>query len=128
MLGQTDDHVALTVDDRAALAVWISLVVVRDVVWTRITRRTADRSLELWRQVAVAAPDSRRRRMTLAAFAAWLTGDGAQAHAQSTVCTRSPRTTRWLGSSQSASSGGLDPRTWVGLATEDVLRAVPGLS
>jgi hypothetical protein len=129
MLGQTDDHVALTVEDRAALAVWTSLVVVRDVAWTRITRRTADRSLELWRQVAVAAPaEFEAPAMTLAAFAAWLSGDGAQSQcALDRVHAVAPHYSmaRLV---QSALSGGLDPRTWVGLATEDVLRAVPGLS
>ncbi|MFD1826671.1 MULTISPECIES: DUF4192 domain-containing protein [Mumia] len=127
--GDEDEPVVISAEDRALLAVWASLVIIRDVAWTMITHDNAVRSLELWRQVAVSAPlPFEVPALTLAAFAAWLSGDGAQAQcALDRVRVVAPDYSMAV-LIQSALSGCLDPRSWVGMGTEEVLRSVPGLS
>lgn len=68
-----DEHVAI-------MAVWASSKAVRDLLWDTITRKTAVTSLELWTQVvqSTVAPYEPAV-LCLAAFAAWLSGDGTQA-------------------------------------------------
>jgi len=67
-------------DDLALLAVWVSAVAVRDAVWGLIDRGNARDMLRVWSQVARAAvPPFEPAVLCLAAFAAWLSGDGAQA-------------------------------------------------
>ncbi|MGH1562758.1 DUF4192 domain-containing protein [Mumia sp. DW29H23] len=120
---------ALSAADKAALSVWTSLVVVRDVLWAGITRDNALESLALWREVAVSAVRPfEAAPLTLAAFAAWLAGDGAQAQcALDRVREVAPRYSM-AGLVQTALSGCLDPAHWEGMSTDDILRTVPGLS
>ena len=66
--------------DLVRLSVWMSSVAVRDAVWARITRDNADAMLGLLVQVSRSVvPPFEPAVLSLAAFAAWLTGDGAQA-------------------------------------------------
>ncbi|MCL8250260.1 DUF4192 domain-containing protein [Aeromicrobium fastidiosum] len=66
--------------DLVRVAVWVSGVEVRDAVWARITRETADDMLRVLTLVAGSVvPPFEPAVLSLAAFAAWLTGDGAQA-------------------------------------------------
>lgn len=62
------------------VAVWASCTPVRDAVWARIDRENATGHLQVLTQVSqrVVAPYEPAV-LSLAAFAAWLTGDGAQA-------------------------------------------------
>ncbi|MGH3423178.1 MAG: DUF4192 domain-containing protein, partial [Nocardioidaceae bacterium] len=70
----------LTEDEVAVLSVWTSLIVVRDVLWARLTRANAQDHLTMWRQVAArVVPPYEPPTLSLAAFAAWLSGSGAQA-------------------------------------------------
>ncbi|MBW9211540.1 DUF4192 domain-containing protein [Mumia sp. zg.B53] len=119
----------LVPDDVAALSVWTSLVVVRDVLWSRITPANALASLTMWREVAVSAvAPFQAAPLTLAAFAAWLAGDGAQAQcALDRVAEVAPRYSM-AALVQQALTECLDPAHWEGFDTDDVLRTVPGLS
>jgi hypothetical protein len=66
--------------DLLRLAAWLSSVDVRDAVWARITRETADDMLRVLMTVSGSVvPPFEPAVLSLAAFAAWLTGDGAQA-------------------------------------------------
>jgi hypothetical protein len=66
--------------DVVRVAVWLASVDVRDAVWARITRETADEMLRVLTLVAGSVvPPFEPAVLSLAAFAAWLTGDGAQA-------------------------------------------------
>jgi hypothetical protein len=70
----------LSDDDLVRLSVWMSAVVVRDAVWARVTRDNADHMLGLLSQVSRSVvPPFEPAVLSLAAFAAWLTGDGVQA-------------------------------------------------
>lgn len=71
---------AMTDVELATLATWVSSVQVRDHVWSRMTRETADTTLSLWTLVAQTVVEPFEAPvLCLAAFAAWLAGDGAQA-------------------------------------------------
>jgi hypothetical protein len=73
-IGRLDDG------DVVRLAVWTSAVAVRDAVWARITCDNAETMLGLLTQVSRSVvPPFEPAVLSLAAFAAWLTGDGAQA-------------------------------------------------
>jgi hypothetical protein len=66
--------------DLLRVAAWSSSIDVRDAVWGRITRETADDMLRVLTAVSAAVvPPFEPAVLSLAAFAAWLTGDGAQA-------------------------------------------------
>ncbi len=69
----------LSDDDIARFSVWMTAIQVRDEVWNQITADTADGMLRLLTLVSrsVVAPFEPAV-LSLAAFAAWLTGDGAQ--------------------------------------------------
>ncbi|WP_370619352.1 DUF4192 domain-containing protein [Mumia sp. Pv 4-285] len=123
------DGVVLSIPDKAALAVWTSLIVVRDVLWSRITHSNAAVSLATWREVGVSAvAPFQAAPLTLAAFSAWLSGDGAQAQcALDRVAEVAPGYSM-AGLVQTTLTGCLDPRAWQGIGEDDVLRTVPGLS
>ncbi len=80
---------ALTVDEVAELAVSVQRVVGRDAAWSMMTRSNAARHLELWRAVMQSVPDALLPPVGgLAAFAAWLSGNGVLAsHAAERVLT-----------------------------------------
>lgn len=66
--------------DTLRMCVWVSSVLVRDVVWQRIRRENARPMLRVWAHVARHAPPPfEPGPLCLAAFAAYLVGDGAQA-------------------------------------------------
>lgn len=66
--------------DLATLAIWVSSVGVRDEVWACMRRETAEAALALWTTVAQSVVEPFEPPvLCLAAFAAWLVGDGAQA-------------------------------------------------
>ena len=70
----------LTDAELAMLAIWVSSVQVRDDVWSRMRRDTAETTLALWTAVAQSVVEPFEAPvLCLAAFAAWLAGDGTQA-------------------------------------------------
>lgn len=72
---------ALPTDEEMALImVWCSVILVRDDLWSQFSRETADAWLALLTHIAQSAVKPFEPAvLSLAAFAAWLTGDGAQA-------------------------------------------------
>lgn len=69
----------LTDDDMVRVSVWVSSVAVRDAVWGRITRENSVDMLQVLMQVCHSVvPPFEPAVLSLTAFAAWLTGDGAQ--------------------------------------------------
>lgn len=80
IIARYDGGGALDDDDRATLAIWVSSIQVRDAVWSTFDRDNAATALKLWTDIAqhVVEPFEAPV-LCLAAFAAWLTGDGAQA-------------------------------------------------
>ncbi len=70
----------LTEPVAAALSVWCSITCFRDLAWSHITRDAASMHLALWSAVARrVVPPYEPAVLSLAGFAAWLSGDGATA-------------------------------------------------
>ena len=71
---------AVTPGRAAVLAVWCSFIPVRDVAWSSMTPADAVSHLALWTAVSQrVVPPYEPAVLALAAFAAWLSGDGASA-------------------------------------------------
>lgn len=69
----------LSDDDIARFSVWMDAIQVRDEVWNQITAETADDMLRLLTLMSRSVvPPFEAAVLSLTAFAAWLTGDGAQ--------------------------------------------------
>lgn len=69
----------LTDDDLVRLAVWACRVEVRDAILGRMSRDNSHDMLRIFTRLAQnVVPPCEPAALTLAAFAAWLTGDGAQ--------------------------------------------------
>lgn len=80
MLRQTAAGVDISDEEAAALSVWVSSMSVRDALWSRFTPDNSEPALRLMVRVAgVVVPPYEPAVLALAAFAAWLGGDGAQA-------------------------------------------------
>ena len=75
-----EEPVGVSDSEAAQLSVWCSLVVVRDLAWSRIDRADAARFVAVWSAVSrrVVAPYEPAV-LSLAGFAAWVSGDGATA-------------------------------------------------
>jgi hypothetical protein len=70
----------LSDEEVTTFSVWMSSIQVRDEVWAQITAETADDMLRLLTLMSRSVvPPFEPGVLSLAAFAAWLTGDGAQA-------------------------------------------------
>ena len=71
---------AMSDADAAALSVWCSMTCFRDLAWCRMTRDNAWAHLAVWSAVARrVVPPYEPAVLSLAGFAAWLSGDGASA-------------------------------------------------
>ena len=78
--GQAGGSGALSDVDAAALSVWCSVTCLRDLAWSRIDRTHAGRHLALWSALARrVVPPYEPAVLSLAGFAAWVSGDGATA-------------------------------------------------
>ena len=74
------DSGVLSDEEAAIFSVWASSIPVRDGLWARMRRENAEDWLVLLTQVSQrAVPPFEPAILSLAAFAAWLTGDGVQA-------------------------------------------------
>ena len=70
----------LTDEQSLRLAVWATILPVRDALWSLITPQSARDMVGLWSHVARCAPPPMSPpSLTLAGFASWLSGDGALA-------------------------------------------------
>ena len=70
----------LTDDQSLRLAMWATILPVRDALWALITPQSARDMVGLWSRVACCAPPPKSPpSLTLAGFASWLSGDGALA-------------------------------------------------
>lgn len=75
-----DTPESLTADQVAELAVAVQQIGSRDAAWSMMTRATAARHLGVWRVVMQSVPDELLPPVgSLAAFAAWLSGNGVLA-------------------------------------------------
>jgi hypothetical protein len=80
LLARVDAGGNITDEEAASLSVWVSTIAVRDAWWGRFTEDTAESAFALMARVArVVVPPYEPAVLSLTAFAAWLTGDGAQA-------------------------------------------------
>ncbi|MGI8536812.1 MAG: DUF4192 domain-containing protein [Mycobacteriales bacterium] len=122
-------HWPLADDEVAVLSVWASVVVVRDVLWSGIERRNATARLELWRHVAQrVVPPFEPAVLSLAGFAAWLSGHGAESRCALDRALSADPTYSMAHLLMSALDGGLPPGVWEGLPVGDVLGTVSGLT
>ena len=70
----------LTDDQAIRLAMWATILPLRDALWALITPESARTMVGLWSHVArCAPPGSSAPSLSLAGFASWLSGDGALA-------------------------------------------------
>ncbi len=83
---------SLSVEDIAAMAVAVQSIPARDVAWALMSRQTSRRHFDLWRVVMQSVPDDLLSPVgSLAAFAAWLNGNGVLAsHAAERVLAVDP--------------------------------------
>ena len=74
------DGERLTADEAGRTLAGVQVVEVRDVAWSEMSRATAARHVDLWRDLVRRAPnDLLAPPAALLGFAAWLAGDGALA-------------------------------------------------
>ena len=107
-------------DDVVRLAVWVSIVPVRDEVWRQITPTTARDMLRFLTIVCRGVvPPFEPAVLSLTAFAAWLCGDGAQALIAVERALASDRGYSMAKLILRILEGGVAPSAWV---------AMPGLS
>lgn len=80
ILGRALAHGRLLDGDALRIAAWVSSIGVRDAVWARIDRDNAAEMLRVLTLVSgIVVPPFEPAVLSLTSFAAWLTGDGAQA-------------------------------------------------
>jgi hypothetical protein len=107
-------------DDLVRLSIWMSSIAVRDAVWARITRDNADAMLGLLTQASRSVvPPFEPAILSLAAFAAWLTGDGAQALIAVERALESDPKYSMAGLILQLLEGGVSPSHWSGFSADD---------
>lgn len=100
-------------EEAAELAMAVQVVPARDEAWASMTRRTAEQHLEIWSRLAREVPDEFLAPVgSLAAFAAWLSGNGTLAsHAVDRVLSVAPGYSM-AKLIEEALIRVVDPRTW----------------
>ena len=80
LLGRVEAGGQVSEREAAAVSVWVNALSVRDALWDRFTLDRAEAAFALMSRVAqLVVPPYEPGVLALTAFAAWLTGDGAQA-------------------------------------------------
>ena len=103
----------LTDDDVARFSVWVSGIEVRDEVWSQITPKTADDMLRVLTLMSGSVvPPFEPAVLSLTAFAAWLTGDGAQSLIAVERALEADRTYSMAGLILQMLEGGVPPSHW----------------
>lgn len=101
------------------LAVWMSAISVRDAVWALITPDNAGTMLALLTQVSRSVvPPFEPAVLSLAGFAAWLTGDGAQALIAVERALESDPDYSMAALILKLVEGGVSPSHWAGFASD----------
>jgi hypothetical protein len=103
-------------DDLVRFSVWVSGIAVRDEVWGQITAESADDMLQLLTLVSRSVvPPFEPAVLSLAAFAAWLTGDGAQALIAVERALHADRRYSMAGLILQLLEGGVSPSHWLAI-------------
>ena len=111
--GRLDD------DGIVRLSIWLSAISVRDAVWARITTESADAMLALLTQLSRnVVPPFEPAVLSLTAFAAWLTGDGAQALIAVERALKADPHYSMAGLILQLLEGGVSPSHWSGYPAE----------
>ncbi len=106
----------LTDEEVTRFSVWMSTVPVRDEVWGQITAETADDMLRLLTLVSRSVvPPFEPAVLSLTAFAAWLTGDGAQSLIAVERALRADQTYSMARLMLQMLEGGIAPSHWSAL-------------
>lgn len=112
--------------DLLRMAAWASCVAVRDAMWSRITRENADDMLRVLTTVSGSVvPPFEPAVLSLTAFAAWLTGDGAQALIAVERALRSDPDYSMAATILEILEAGVSPAHWAGFGTEDDSLSTP---
>ena len=102
--------------DLTRFSIWMSSVPVRDEVWNQITAETADDMLRILTLVSRSVvPPFEPAVLSLAAFAAWLTGDGAQSLIAVERALHADRTYSMARLMLQMLEGGVSPAHWLAL-------------
>ena len=106
----------LSDDEVTRFSVWMSSIRVRDEVWGQITAETADDMLRLLALMSRSVvPPFEPGVLSLAAFAAWLTGDGAQALIAVERALDADRAYSMAGLMLQMLEGGVPPSRWLAI-------------
>jgi hypothetical protein len=106
----------LTDEEVTRFSVWMSTIPVRDEVWGQITAETADDMLRLLTLVSRSVvPPFEPAVLSLTAFAAWLTGDGAQSLIAVERALRADQTYSMARLMLQMLEGGIAPSHWSAL-------------
>lgn len=116
-----DDPAALTDVDVAVLAAWASVIPVRDQIWSMMSRESATRWLRLFTHAAgFTVPPYEPAVLCLAAFAAWLVGDGAQAHIAASMALDVDAGYTMAHLILQILESGMPPSSWTGFEPQEV--------
>lgn len=106
--------------DLLRIAVWVSSIEVRDAVWGLMHRENADDVLRVLTQVCGSVvPPFEPAVLSLTAFAAWLTGDGAQSLIAVERALRADPDYSMARLVLEILQHGVPPHTWTGFADAD---------
>jgi hypothetical protein len=109
----------LSDDDVVRFAVWMNGIPVRDEVWAQITAETAEDMLRLLTLISRSVvPPFEPAVLSLAAFAAWLTGDGAQSLIAVERALEADRQYSMARLMLEMLEGGVSPSHWIALQAE----------
>ena len=106
----------LSDEEVTRFSVWMSSIEVRDEVWGQITAETADDMLRLLTLISSSVvPPFEPAVLSLTAFAAWLTGDGAQALIAVERALAADQEYSMAGLMLQMLEGGVSPSHWLAL-------------
>lgn len=109
-------------EDLTRFSVWMSSIPVRDEVWGQITADTADDMLRILTLVSrTVVPPFEAAVLSLTAFAAWLTGDGAQALIAVERALDADRKYSMARLMLQMLEGGVSPSHWIALQAAEAL-------
>jgi hypothetical protein len=112
---------ALSHDEAARMLAGIAKIEVRDVAWAQMSRRTARRHIDLWRDLLRRSPaELAAAPAALLGFAAWLSGDGALAWCAVERCQEAEPDYSLAGLLAHVLSGAVPPSVWTPMRPDDL--------